>query len=85
MTVSQRLYLAVVPAIVGVFAVAGLAYWGQYDRQAPHVLVIVGVIASVGSLIVAWRNTRYVATRVTRLAAAGAGTRDDELDRKSVV
>ena len=34
MTVSQRLYLAVVPAIVGVFAVAGLAYWGQYDRQA---------------------------------------------------
>jgi signal transduction histidine kinase len=79
-TVSQRLYLAVVPAIVGVFAVAGLAYWGQYDRQAPHVLVIVGVIASVGSLIVAWRNTRYVATRVTRLAAPGAGTRDDELD-----
>jgi signal transduction histidine kinase len=80
MTVSQRLYLAVVPAIVGVFAVAGLAYWGQYDCQAPHVLVIVGVIASVGSLIVAWRNTRYVATRVTRLAASGPGTRDDELD-----
>lgn len=80
MTVSQRLYLAVVPAIVGVFAVAGLAYWGQYDRQAPHVLVIVGVIASVGSLIVAWRNTRYVATRVTRLAGPGPGTRDDELD-----
>jgi signal transduction histidine kinase len=80
MTVSQRLYLAVVPAIVGVFAVAGLAYWGQYDRQAPTVLVIVGVIASVGSLVVAWRNTRYVATRVTRLAAAGPGTRDDELD-----
>ncbi len=80
MTVSQRLYLAVVPAIVGVFAVAGLAYWGQYDRQAPLVIVIVGVIASVGSLVVAWRNTRYVATRVTRLAAPGPGTRDDELD-----
>ena len=80
MTVSQRLYLAVVPAILGVFAVAGLAYWGQYDRQAPTVIVIVGVIASVGSLVVAWRNTRYVATRVTRLAAPGPGTRDDELD-----
>ncbi len=80
MTVSQRLYLAVVPAIVGVFAVAGLAYWGQYDRQAPTVLVVVGVIASVGSLVVAWRNTRYVATRVTRLAAPGPGMRDDELD-----
>jgi signal transduction histidine kinase len=79
-TVSQRLYLAVVPAILGVFTVAGLAYWGRYDRQAPHVLVIVGVIASVGSLIVAWRNTRHVATRVTRLAPGGPGTRDDELD-----
>jgi signal transduction histidine kinase len=80
MTVSQRLYLAVVPAILGVFTVAGLAYWGQYDRQAPHVLVIVGVIASVGSLVVAWRNTRYVATRVTRLAASGPESRHDELD-----
>lgn len=80
MNVSQRLYLAVVPAIVGVFAVAALAYWGQYDRQAPHVLVIVGVIASVGSLVVAWRNTRYVASRVTRLAAPVQVARDDELD-----
>jgi signal transduction histidine kinase len=79
-TVSQRLYLAVMPAIIGVFAVAALAYWGQYDRQAPHVLVIVGVIASVGSLIVAWRNTRYVASRVTRLAAPSQVARDDELD-----
>ena len=80
MNVSQRLYLAVMPAIIGVFAVAALAYWGQYDRQAPHVLVIVGVIASVGSLIVAWRNTRYVASRVTRLAAPAQVARDDELD-----
>jgi signal transduction histidine kinase len=80
MNVSQRLYLAVMPAILGVFAVAALAYWGQYDRQAPHVLVIVGVIASVGSLIVAWRNTRYVASRVTRLAAPAQVARDDELD-----
>jgi signal transduction histidine kinase len=78
--VSQRLYLAVMPAILGVFAVAALAYWGQYDRQAPHVLVIVGVIASVGSLVVAWRNTRYVASRVTRLAAPVQVARDDELD-----
>jgi signal transduction histidine kinase len=68
-TVSQRLYLAVVPAILGVFTVAGLAYWGEYGRQAPHILVIVASVASVASLVVAWRNTRYVATRVSRLAA----------------
>jgi len=79
-TVSQRLYLAVVPAIIGVFAVAGLAYWGEYGRRAPHVLVLVGVVASVTSLVVAWRNTRYVATRVSRLAGPARITRVDELD-----
>jgi signal transduction histidine kinase len=79
-TVSQRLYLAVVPAILGVFTVAGLAYWGEYGRQAPHILVIVAIVASVGSLVVAWRNTRYVATRVSRLAAPAQVTRTDELD-----
>lgn len=80
MTVSQRLYLAVVPAIVGVFVVAGLAYWGQLGRRAPHVLVLVGVVASLASLAVAWRNTRYVATRVSRLAAPARVARLDELD-----
>jgi signal transduction histidine kinase len=80
MNVSQRLYFAVVPAILGVFTVAGLAYWGEYGRQAPHVLVIVGVIASVASLVVAWRNTRYLATRITRLAAPAQVARPDELD-----
>lgn len=79
MTVSQRLYLAVVPAIVGVFLVAGLAYWGEFDRRAPNVLVLIGVIASVGSVAVAWRNTRYVATRVSRLAV-GHPAQLDELD-----
>lgn len=79
MTVSQRLYLAVVPAIVGVFLVAGLAYWGGLGRRAPNILILIGVVASVGSVVVAWRNTRYVATRVSRLAV-GHPARLDELD-----
>src|SRR6202035_4929457 len=54
--------------------------WGEYGRQAPHVLVIVAVVASVASLAVAWRNTRYVATRITRLAASARAPRVDELD-----
>jgi signal transduction histidine kinase len=78
-TVSQRLYLAVVPAIVGVFLVAGLAYWGEFGRRAPNVLILIGVVASVGSVAVAWRNTRYVATRVSRMAV-GHPARLDELD-----
>lgn len=73
MSVGQRLFLSVVPAILGVFAVAGLAYWGEYGRQAPHVLVLTGVIASMATLVITWMNTRYVARRIQRLA--GADTR----------
>src|ERR1700722_9532692 len=80
MRVGARLFLSLVPAILGVFTVAGLAYWGEYGRQAPHVLVITAVIASVASLIMTWMNTQYVAKRVQKLAegspregAAGSG------------
>lgn len=83
MKVSQRLFLGVVPSVVGLFTVAGLAYWGKYSRTAPEAVVIVAGIASVISLVVAWRNTRYVARRVERLASirssAGRGE-NDELD-----
>ncbi len=68
MKVGTRLYLAVIPAVLGVLVVAALAYWGEYGRQAPEAVVIVAVIASVGSLIIAWNNTRYVAMRVEQLA-----------------
>jgi signal transduction histidine kinase len=68
MRVGARLFLSLVPAILGVFTVAGLAYWGEYARQAPHVLVITAVIASVASLIMTWMNTQYVAKRVQKLA-----------------
>jgi len=68
MRVGARLFLSLVPAILGIFTVAGLAYWGEYGRQAPHVLVITAVVASVASLIITWMNTRYVANRVNKLA-----------------
>ncbi len=80
MNVSQRLYLAILPAIIGIFTVAGLAYWGERGRQAPELVLVIAVVAVVVSLIVAWRNTRYVATRVARLAAPAQVTRVDELD-----
>ena len=82
MKVSTRLFLAIVPAILGLAAVVGLAYWGRYERRAPEFVVVVAVIAAIGSLIMAWRSTRYVARRVQRIAAhvdEGRGGRD-ELD-----
>jgi hypothetical protein len=87
MRVGQRLMIAVVPAVVGVLAVAGLAYWGQYARQAPEMVIAVAAVAALASLVLAWRNTRYVAHRIEQLAersvargAAHRGDRKDELD-----
>lgn len=81
MRTSQRLFLAVIPAVVGVFAVAGLAYWGEYARTAPHIVVTIAAIAAIGSMAMAWYNTRFVAQRIAQLAAkVEVGSGLDELD-----
>lgn len=71
MRVAQRLFLAVLPAVLGLFTVAALAYWGQVYRRAPEWVVVVAAVAAVGSLAIAWANTRYVARRIERLASPG--------------
>jgi signal transduction histidine kinase len=68
MKVSHRLYLASLPAVLGVLTVAGLAYWGQYAHTIPELLLVIAAVASVGTLILAWTNVRYVAGRVERIA-----------------
>lgn len=68
MRVGQRLYLAVLPAVLGVLLVAALAYWGRYAHAIPEIVLGIAAVASIASLIMAWRNTRYVAQRVERLA-----------------
>jgi signal transduction histidine kinase len=68
MKVSHRLYLTVLPAILGVLAVAGLAYWGQYAHVVPSVVVTIAVVAATTSLVLSWANARYVAQRIERLA-----------------
>ena len=73
MRVGQRLFLAVVPAVLGVLLVAALAYWGKLNRQAPQWIVAVATIASLVSLWLAWRNTRYVARRIEGLATGVGG------------
>lgn len=72
MKISHRLYLTVTPAILGVFLMAGLAYWGEYARHAPGIVIVSGAVAVVASLVLTWSNARYVARRIERLAA-GAG------------
>ncbi len=75
MRVGQRLFLAVTPAVLGVLTVAGLAYWGEYAHAAPHRVVAIAALAAVGSLVMAWLNTRYVAQRIEQLAAKVEGGR----------
>src|ERR1700675_147633 len=83
MKVSQRLFLGVIPSVVGLFTVAGLAYWGQYHHTAPVMVVWAAGAATIVSLVVAWRETRYVARRVERLASAKDG--DGEVDELDVI
>jgi len=90
MKIAQRMYLTVVPAVLGVLVVAGLGYWGQYAHRVPYLVLIVAALASVATLVLAWVNARYVALRVERLAGGESANpvsvsthglpRSDELD-----
>jgi signal transduction histidine kinase len=83
MKISHRLFLGVIPSLVGLFTVAGLAYWGQYAREAPQLVVWAAGAATILSLAVAWWNTRYVAHRVEHLASRKNG--DEEADELDVI
>jgi signal transduction histidine kinase len=80
MRVSHRLLLTMTPAFVGLLTVVALAYWGQYERQAPHFAVGAAVIALSASVVLALRNARYLAHRIERLAGTEPGLVIDELD-----
>ncbi len=67
MKISHRLYLTVAPAILAVFLLAGLMYWGEYGRTAPELVIVCGAIAVVTSLVMTWSNARYVARRLERV------------------
>ena len=67
MKISHRLYLTALPAILAMFLVAGLAYWGQYAHSAPVIVVVLAAVAVITSLVLTWSNARYVARRIERL------------------
>ena len=70
MRIGPRLFLAVLPAVLGVVVVVALAYFGEYGRQAPAALVAIAAGATIVSLVVSWRNTRWLARRIERLVEA---------------
>ncbi len=82
MKVAHRLFIAVVPAVLGVLLVAALAYWGQYAHAAPLIVVLTAAVAAVASLVITWHNTRYVALRIEQLAEKVHG-RDATGDRRA--
>ena len=43
----QRFALAFAPSVVGSFLVAALAYWGEFGRAVPSVVLFAGVIATM--------------------------------------
>lgn len=70
MRIGPRLFLAVLPAVLGVVLVVALAWFGEYGRQAPAALVAIAAGATIVSLVVSWRNTRWLAQRIERLVEA---------------
>ena len=68
LSVGQRLFLGLLPALLAVALVVALAYWGEYGRTAPDLVVIGAALLAVVSLGVTWGNTRFLAARIARLA-----------------
>ncbi len=88
LAVGQRLLLGLAPALLAVVVVLALAYYGELGRQAPEYVVAGAAVLALTSLVLTWRNTRYVVGRLRRLGrldedalADDVSTPLDDLDR----
>ena len=86
-SVGRRLFVGLLPALLAVLVTAGLAYYGEYGRAVPGIILATASVLSIASLVVTWINTRYLSARINRLTAsmpeseaAGQGE-SDEFDR----
>lgn len=85
--VGRRLFMGLLPALLAVLVTAGLAYYGEYGRSVPAIVIAPAAILAVVSLVVTWVNTRYLSGRIARLTGSMAGTEDghrgeaDEFDQ----
>lgn len=55
-----RSAIAIAPAAVGMLLVAALLYWGERGRQAPLIVLVIAIVATMVSLVVSWRLSHYV-------------------------
>jgi len=92
LSVGARLLLGLVPSLLSAGLVAGLVYWGEYGRQAPHAIVAAAAVLAACTLVVTLWNVRYLVRRfdrVTEMIVAEAARRaggersggTDEFDR----
>jgi signal transduction histidine kinase len=58
------------PSLLAVLLAVGLAYYGEYNRAAPGLIVFSAGVLAIASLVVTWLNTRYLAARIVRLTEA---------------
>jgi two-component system sensor histidine kinase KdpD len=65
--------------VLGLFTVAGLAYWGHMYRSAPQWAIAIAAVAALGSLLLAWGNLRHVAQLSGAVTEAEADSRRREL------
>lgn len=55
-----RSAIAIAPAAVGMLLVAALLYWGERGRQAPFIVLVIAIVATIASLVVSWRLSHYL-------------------------
>lgn len=85
-SVAWRLAAGVLPAVVAIALLLGLIYYGKAGREAPRTILLVAGALTLASLVIAWLNAHYFASRIARLAqatehATREGTRTDEFER----
>ena len=69
-SVGRRLFVGLLPALLAVLVTAGLAYYGEYGRAVPGIILGTAAVLSVASLVVTWINTRYLSARINRLTGS---------------
>jgi signal transduction histidine kinase len=85
--VGRRLFIGLLPALLAVLVTAGLAYYGEYGRAVPGIILATASVLSIASLVVTWINTRYLSARINRLTGSmpepegGRHGESDEFDR----
>jgi len=85
-SVAWRLAAGVLPSVLGVGLLIGLFYYGQLNRAAPEMILLVAAVLTLGSIAIAWYNASYFAERLARLTrttrrAPVVGESADEFDR----